>query len=136
MANETSKNLEWAYNPFWMGFMSKAAAVKLPKFLPRMPTIPGAKPLVTPEMPAEVKRMAENVVKPSSKIKPATEALDYSKKQPVTPSAPKIKPATEALDYKKMNSMPKVPEAEAGTVEYGSMGVKGYKRPPKAPAPA
>lgn len=147
MQKNTDKALEWALEPFWFGFMTKAAGMKnLKGILPSigkskiknvgMPVVPGSKPLITPEMPAEVKRMADNVVKPSSKIKPATEALDYSKKQPVTPSAPKIKPATEALNYSKINSMPKVPESEAGTVEYGSMGVKGYKKPPKPPAPA
>jgi len=129
-----------------MGFMSKAAGIKsLKGILPSMgkskiknigmPTVPGSKPLITPDMPAEARRMSDNVPKQVNKIKPATEALDYSKKPPATPSAPKIKPATEALDYSKMNAMPKVQEAEAGTVEYGSMGVKGYKKPSKAPTP-
>jgi hypothetical protein len=111
MANETNR-LEWAYNPFWLGFMTKAAAIKLPKFLPRMPTIPGAKPLITPEMPAEVKRMADSVAKPASKIKPAPEGINYAK----------------------MNEIPKVPESQAGTMEYGSFGAKSYKPGKKPPA--
>lgn len=112
MANETEKTLEWAYNPFWLGFMTKAAAVKLPKFLPRMPMMPGSKPLITPDMPAEAKRMAENVVKPASKIKPAPEPINYAK----------------------MNEIKKIPEADAGTVEYGSFGAKSYKPGKKSPA--
>jgi hypothetical protein len=105
--------------------MTKAAGIKsLKGILPSMgkskiknigmPTVPGSKPLITPEMPAEARRMSDNVPKPVSKIKPAAESLDYSK----------------------INAMPtKIPEAEAGTVEYGSKGVKGYKKPPKPPAP-
>jgi hypothetical protein len=105
--------------------MTKAAGIKsLKGILPSMgkskiknigmPTVPGSKPLITPDMPAEARRMSDNVPKPVSKIKPATESLDYSK----------------------INAMPnKIPEAEAGTVEYGSKGVMGYKKPPKPPAP-
>lgn len=147
MERNTDKTLEWAHNPFWFGFMTKAAGMKsLKGILPSMgkpkvknigmPNVPGAKPIITPDMPAEARRMSDNVPKQINKIKPAAEALDYSKKPPATPSAPKIKPAAEALDYSKMNAIPKVQEAQAGTVEYGPMGVKGYKKPPKPTAPA
>jgi hypothetical protein len=147
MEKDTSKALEWTNNPFWFGFMCKAAGMKnLKGILPSMgkpkvknvglPVVPGSTPVITPEMPAEVKRMADNVARPGHRIKPATEALDYSKKPPVTPSAPKIKPAAEPINYAKMNAIPKTPESQAGTVEYGPLGVKGYKKPPKAPDPA
>jgi hypothetical protein len=100
--------MESKIEQFWAGFR-KEAAIKIPKFFPRMPKAPGVKPLASPEMPLEVRRMSENVAKPARNIKPATEALDYSK----------------------MNSIAKVPENQAGTLEYGSFGAQSYKKPPK-----
>ena len=106
--SEKHSDLEWAFNPFWYGFM-KQAVVKIPKFLSKIPTTTPKLPKVTETgaVPLGVPRMTRMTEGPVKTIKPATGPLDYAK----------------------MNEISRKP---AGTMNYDAKGVKSYT-PPQAP---
>lgn len=93
--------LDWAYEPFWFGFM-KEAAIKIPKFLSKMPKLPEAS-----GAPLGVPRMT----------------------QMSAPVNKAIKPATDPLNYNQMNAITRAP---AGTMHYDARGARSYSPPPKA----